>query len=179
MVMRVRIGRRGRRHPGIGDRLVVRQPLPAHLGTPDPGRRRIDPVRLRLEHGAVILFRRILADIAATHIARETVEVTLERRAEAATTTRAQDISVAGVQNLVERLAIVEALLLRRAEAMKGARVAETGEASLEPPRFAFPPAHLRVEAKIGARLPPLLATEPATEAAGAAGIWTQRVAFD
>src|SRR3954471_13422837 len=124
--MRVRMGGPGRRSGGLGDRLVLRQPLSAHLGASSLGLRRINPVRRRLEHRAVIFFRRILADIAATHIARETVEVALERRAEAAATPRAQDIGVTGVQNLVERLAIVEALLLRRPEAVNGDRVAET-----------------------------------------------------
>ena len=77
---------RGRRHTGIGDRFVLRKALPAHLGALYLGRRGVDPVRLRLEHRAVVFFRRILADIAATHVASEGIEVTVERRTEATTT---------------------------------------------------------------------------------------------
>src|SRR5262245_13819983 len=113
MVVRMPLGRRRRRDAGIGDRLILRQPLPAHLGAARRGRGRVDGVAAGREYRAVRRLGRALADIAAAHVVREAFEVALERRAEAATAAGAQDVGVARVQNLVERLAVVEALLLR------------------------------------------------------------------
>src|SRR5215467_5688509 len=83
------------------------------------------------------------------------------------------------MQQLVERLAVVEALLLRRAEARDGDTVAQAREPAREPPRLALYAIHLRVEANVVARLHHLLAAEPAAEAPGAAGIRPQRIALD
>src|SRR2546428_7912687 len=140
MVVRRRLSRSGRRHAGIGDRLIPRQPLPAHLGTARGGRRRIDGVAAGREYRAVKRLGRMPADIAAAHVAREAFEVALERRAEAATAAGAQDIGIARVQNLVERLAVVEALLLRGGETVDGDRIAIAAEPALEPPRLALHP---------------------------------------
>src|SRR5262245_5093618 len=155
-----------RRPTGIGDRFILRQPLPAHLGAARRGRRRVDVIAARLEHRAVTHLGRALADIAAAHVAREAFEVALERRAEAATTAGAQDVGIAGVQDLVERLAVVKALLLRCPETVDGDRIAGTAEPALEAPGLAFHPIHLRVEAKVVARLHHLLAAEPPAAAA-------------
>src|SRR6516162_2610136 len=111
------------------------------------------------------------AAVAAAHVAREAFEVALERRAEAAATAGAQDIGIARVQDLVERLAVVEALFLRGGETVDGDRIAGTAEPALEAPRLALHPIHLRVETKFVARLHHLLAAEPAAEAASAAGV--------
>src|SRR5262249_2012554 len=125
MVVRMRLGRSRRRHAGIGDRLILRQPLPAHLGAARRGWRRVDGVAAGFEYRAVKRLGRMLADIAAAHVAREAFEVALERRAEAAAA-GAQDIGIARVQDLVERLAIVEALLLRGGETVDRDRIAGT-----------------------------------------------------
>src|SRR5262249_51689763 len=79
----------------------------------------------------------------------------------------------------VERLAVVETLLVGGPEAMDGDRVAESGEATVETPGLTLHPVHLRVEAQVVARLHHLFAAEPAAESAGAAGVRTQRVALD
>ena len=171
MVVRMWLGCRRRRHAGIGDRLILRQPLPAHLGAARRGRRRVDLVAAGREYRAVKRLGRLLADIAAAHVAREAFEVALERRAEAATAAGAQDIGIARVQDLVERLAVVEALFLRGGETVDRDRIAGTAEPALEAPRLALHPIHLRVETKVVARLHHLLAAEPAAEAAGAAGV--------
>src|SRR5262249_17129622 len=160
----MRLGGSRRRHAGIGDRLIPRQPLPAHLGAARRGRRRVDGVAAGREYRAVERLGRMLADIAAAHIAREAFEVALERRAEAAAAAGTQDIGSPRVQALVERLAVGEALPLRRGETMDRDRIAGSAEPALEPPRFAFPPIHLRVETKVVARLHHLLAAEPAAE---------------
>ena len=131
------------------------------------GRRRVDGIRAGREHRAVIGLGRVLADIAAAQVMREALEVTLERRAETTTAAGAQDIGVARVQDLVERLAVVEALLLGLAEARNRDAVAQTREPAFEPPRLALHPVHLRVEADVMPRLHHLLAAEPAAEAAG------------
>src|SRR5260370_26809987 len=110
----MRLGCLRRGHDGIGARLILRQPLPAHLGAARRGRRRVDVVAAGREYRAVKRLGRLLADIAAAHVAREALEVALERRAEAAAAAAAgaQDIGIARVQDLVERLAVVEALFL-------------------------------------------------------------------
>src|SRR5262249_51211543 len=77
MVVRMRIWWSRRRDAGIGDRLILRQPLPAHLGAARRGRRRVDGVAAGLEHRAVKRLGRMLADIAAAHVAREAFEVAL------------------------------------------------------------------------------------------------------
>src|SRR3954468_13934351 len=51
------------------NRLVVRQALGSHLGTAFLTSCRIDAERARLEHRAVVLFRRLFGHVAATHIA--------------------------------------------------------------------------------------------------------------
>src|SRR5262249_20784197 len=170
---------RRRRHAGVGNRLVLWQSLRPQLSTARRGRGGVELVGAGLENRAVILLRSVPADIAAAHIARQTVEIAVERRAEAAAAAGAQYIGVAGVQHLVERLTVVEALLLRLAEAVDGDRVAVAGEPAVEPPRLALPPIDLRIEADVGACLHHLLAAEPAAEAPGAAGIRPQRVALD
>src|SRR5258707_13585731 len=104
---------RGRRHAGIGDRLILRQPLPTHLGAARRGRRWVDVVAAGREYRAVKRLGRLLADIATAHVAREALEVAVERRAEAATAAGAQDIGIAAVQDLLERRPDVEALCLR------------------------------------------------------------------
>src|SRR5262249_1491178 len=179
MVVRMRLGWSRRRHAGIGDRLILRQPLPAHLGAARRGCRRVDVVAAGFEYRAVKRLGRMLADIAAAHVAREAFEVALERRAEAAAAAGAQDIGIARVQDLVERLAIVEALLLRGGETVDRDRSAGPAEPPREAPRLALPPIHLRVEPRVVARLPHLLAAEPAAQAAGAARVRPQRVALD
>src|SRR5262245_15149596 len=83
------------------------------------------------------------------------------------------------VQDLVERLAVVEALLLRCGETMDRDRIAGSAEPALEAPWLALHPIHLRVEAKVVARLHDLLAAEPAAEAPGPARVRPQRVALD
>src|SRR5262245_62665614 len=108
MVVCMWLGGSRHRHAGIGDRLILRQPLPTHLGAARRGRRRVDVVAAGREYRAVKRLGRALADIAAAHVAREALEVALERRAEAATAARTQDIGIARVQDLVERLAVVE-----------------------------------------------------------------------
>src|SRR5215831_5147011 len=170
VVVRMRMGGSRRRHAGIGDRLILRQPLPAHLDAARRGRRGVDVVAAGREYRAVKRLGRTPADIAAAHVAREAFEVALERRAEAAATAGAQDIGIARVQHLVERLAVVEALLLRGGETMDRDRIAGSAKPAFEAPRLALHPIHLRVEAKVVARLHHLLAAEPAAEAAGAAG---------
>src|SRR5262249_60437065 len=100
----------------------------------------------------------------------------VERRAEATAAGGAQDIGIARVQHLVERLAVVEALLLRRAETVDRDRIAGSAEPALEAPRLALHPIHLRVETKVVARLHHLLAAEPAAEAPGAGRVRPQRV---
>src|SRR5262245_16832292 len=177
--MRMRLGGSRRRHARVGDRLILRQPLPAHLGAARRGRRRVDVVAAGFEYRAVKRLGRSLADIAAAHVAREAFEVALERRAEAATAAGAQDIGIAGVHDLVERLAIVEAPLPRGGETVDRDRIAGTAEPAFEAPRLALHPIHLRVETKVVARLYHLLAAEPAAEAAGAARVRPQRVALD
>src|SRR5262245_35118732 len=169
----MRMGSSRRRHAGVGDGLVLGQRLTAHLRAPRGGRRGVDHVGAGHEYRAVVFLRRLPADIAASHIAREMIEITLERRAEATAAARAQDVGVARVQHLVERLAVVEALLLGGPEAVDGDRIAEPGEAAIETPGLALHPVHLRVETQVMARLHHLLATEPAAESAGAAGIRT------
>ena len=171
VLIRVRVRWSRRRHASVGDRLVLRQALPAHLGAARRGRRRVDGIRAGREHRAVIGLGRVLADIAAAQVMREALEVTLERRAETTTAAGAQDIGVARVQDLVERLAVVEALFLRGGETVDRDRIAGTAEPALEAPRLALHPIHLRVETKVVARLHHLLAAEPAAEAAGAAGV--------
>src|SRR5262249_57805285 len=84
-----------------------------------------------------------------------------------------------GVQDWVGRVAVVEALFLRGGETVDRDRIAGTAEPALEAPRLALHAIHLRVETKVVARLHHLLATEPAAEAAGAAGVRPQRVALD
>src|SRR5262245_40699367 len=175
----MRLGWSRRRHAGIGDRLILRQPLPAHLGAARRGCRRVDVVAAGFEYRAVKRLGRMLADIAAAHVAREAFEVALERRAEAAAAAGAQDIGIARVQDLVERLAVVEALLLRGGETVDRDRIAGTAEPAFEAPRLALHPIHLRVETKVVARLHHLLAAEPAAEAPGAARVRPQRVALD
>src|SRR5262245_24580732 len=86
----------------------------------------------------------MLADIAAADVARDAFAVALERRADAAG--GAQDIGIARMQHLVERLAVVEALLLRRGETMDRDRIAGSAKPAFEPPRLALHPIHLRVE---------------------------------
>src|SRR3984893_8600394 len=169
--MRMRLGCRRRRHAGIGDRLILRQPLPPHLGAARRGRRRVDVVAAGREYHAVKRLGRMLADIAAADVAREALEVALERRAEAAAAAGAQDIGIARVQDLVERLAVVKALFLRGGETVDRDRIAGTAEPALEAPRLTLHPIHLRVEKKVVARLHHLLAAEPAAEAACAAGV--------
>src|SRR5262249_12147630 len=71
------------------------------------------------------------------------------------------------------------ALLLRCGETMDRDRIAGSAEPALEAPWLALHPIHLRVEAKVVARLHDLLAAEPAAEAAGAARVRPQRVALD
>src|SRR5262249_58553557 len=117
--------------------------------------------------------------IAAAHVAREAREVALERRAEAATAAGAQDIGIARVQDLIERLAVVKALFLLGGETVDRDRIARTAEPALEAPRLAFHSIHLRVETKIVAGLHHLLAAKPAAEAAGAAPVPPQRAALD
>src|SRR5262249_8787533 len=121
----------------------------------------------------------MLADIAAAHVWREALEVALERRAEAAAAAGAQDVGIARVQYLVERLAVVEALLLCCGETMDRDRIAGSAEPALEAPWLALHPIHLRVEAKVVARLHHLLAAEPAAEAPGPARVQPQGVALD
>src|SRR5215471_7136649 len=150
----MRLGGSRRRHAGIGDRLILRQSLPAHLGAARRGRRRVGVVAAEREYGAVKRLGRMLADIAAAHVAREAREVALERRAEAATAAGAQDIGIARVQDLIERLAVVKALFLLSGETVDRDRIAGTAEPALEAPRFALHPIHLRVETKIVAGLP-------------------------
>src|SRR5215510_15346408 len=166
MVVRMRLGGSRHRHARVGDRLILRQSLPAHLGAARRGRRRVDVVAAGREYRPVKRLGRLLADIAAAHVAREALEVALERRAEAATAAGAQDVGIARVQDLVERLAVVEALLLRRPETVDGDRIAGTTEPALEAPGLAFHPIHQRVEAKVVARLHHLLAAEPPAAAA-------------
>src|SRR5262249_60339034 len=86
------------RHAGIGDRLIPRQPLPAHLGAARRGRRRVNVVAAGREYRAVKRLGRMLADIAAAHVAREAFEVALERRAEAAADAGPPGLGVARVQ---------------------------------------------------------------------------------
>src|SRR6516162_5209814 len=169
VVVRMRLGGSRRRHAGIGDRLILRQSLPAHLGAARRGRRRVDVVAAEREYRAVNRLGRMLADIAAAHVAREAREVALERRAEAAAAAGAQDIGIARVQDLIERLAVVKALFLLGGETVDRDRIAGTAEPALEAPRLALHPIHLRVETKIVAGLHHLLAAKPAAEAAGAA----------
>src|SRR6516164_7500161 len=147
------LGGSGRRHAGIGDRLIPRQPFPAHLGAARGGRRRVDGVAAGREYRAIKRLGRMLADIAAAHVAREAFEVALERRTEAATAAGAQDVGIAGVQHLVERLAVVEALLLCCPETMDRHRIAGSAEPAFEAPRLALHPIHLGVETKVVARL--------------------------
>src|SRR5262249_3444372 len=128
----------------------------------------VDVVAAGREDRAVKRLGRMLADIAAAHVAREAFEVALERRTEAAAAAGTQDVGIAGVQHLVERLAVAEALLLRCGETMDRDRIAGSAKPALEAPRLALPPIHLRVEAQVVAPLPPLLAAEPAAEAPGA-----------
>src|SRR5262249_57228869 len=85
----------------------------------------------------------------------------------------------ARVEELVERVAVVEGLFLGGGEAVDGDRIAASAEPALEAPWLALHPIHLRVETKVVARLHPLLAPEPAVEAAGAARVRPQRVALD
>src|SRR5262249_34445855 len=179
MVVCMWLGGSRHRHAGIGDRLILRQPLPTHLGAARRGRRRVDVVAAGREYRAVKRLGRMLADIAAAHVAREAPEIALERRAEAAAAAGAQDIGIARVQDLVERLAVVEALFLRGGELVDRDGLAATAGPALEPPRLALPASHLRVETQVVARLPPLLAAEPAAEAARAARVRPQRVALD
>src|SRR5262249_13737158 len=133
------------------------RPYPPHLGAARGGRRRVNVVAAGREYRAVKRLGRMLADIAAAHVAREAFEVALERRAEAAAAAGTQDVGIARVQDLVERLAVVEALLLRRGETMDRDRIAGSAEPALEAPRLALHPIHLRVEAKVVARLHHLL----------------------
>src|SRR5262249_53549933 len=179
MVVRMRLGGSRRRHAGIGDRLILRQPLPAHLGAARRGRRRVDVVAGGRENRAVKRLWRMLAVITPPHLPRPALEVALERRAEAAAAAGAQDIGIARVQDLVERLAVVEALFLRGGETVDRDRIAGTAEPALEAPRLALHPIHLRVETKVVARLHHLLAAEPAAEAAGTARVRPQRAALD
>jgi hypothetical protein len=58
MLMCVAVGRR-HWHSGIGDRLVLRQPLRQHGGTPRLRRLCVDLVAAQLEHGAIQIFRRL------------------------------------------------------------------------------------------------------------------------
>ena len=53
VVVRMRLGGSRRRHAGIGDRLILRQSLPAHLGAARRGRRRVDVVAAEREYRAV------------------------------------------------------------------------------------------------------------------------------
>src|SRR5262249_51102381 len=179
IVVRMPLGRSRRRHASIGDRFIPRQPLPAHLGAARGGPRRVDGVAAGREYRAIKRLGRALADIAAAHVAREAFEVALERRAEAAAATGAQNIGIARVQDLVERLAVVEALLMRCGETVDRDRIAGSAEPALEAPRLALHPIHLRVEAKVVARLHDLLAAEPSAEAPGAARVRPQGVALD
>src|SRR5262249_40314960 len=169
--MRMRVGRSRRRHAGIGNRLILRQALPAHLGAARRGRRRVDPINAAYEDRAVIGLGRVLADIAAAHVAPEPLEVALERGTKSAAAAGAQAIRIARVQDLVQRLAVVEALLLRRAKTVDSDRIACGAEPAVEAPRLALHPIHLRVEANVVARLHHLLAAEPTAEAAGAARV--------
>src|SRR6516162_7434256 len=178
VVVRMRLGGSRRGQAGIGDRLIVRQSLPARLGAARRGRRRVDVVAAEREYRAVKRLGRMLADIAAAHVARETREVALERRAEAAAA-GAQDIGIARVQDLIERLAVVKALFLLGGETVDRDRIAGTAEPALEAPRLALHPIHLRVKTKVVAGLHHLLAAKPAAEAAGAARVRPQRVALD
>src|SRR2546430_14363986 len=98
MVVRMWLGCRRRRHAGIGDRLILRQPLPAHLGAARRGRRRVDLVAAGREYRAVKRLGRLPADIAAAHLAREAPEVALERRAETALAAGAPEIRPSPVQ---------------------------------------------------------------------------------
>src|SRR5262249_841795 len=166
VVVRMWLGRSRHRHARVGDRLILRQPLPAHLGAARRGRRRVDGVAAGFEYRAVTSLGRALADIAAAHVARETFPVALERRAEAAAAAGAQDMGIASVQDLVERLAVMEALFLRGGETVDRDRIAGTAEPAFEAPRLALHPIHLRVETKVVTRLHHLLAAEPAAEAA-------------
>src|SRR5262249_55311592 len=168
VVVRMRLGGSRRRHAGIGDRFILRQSLRTHLGAARRGRRRVDVIAAEREYRAVKRLGRVLADIAAAPVARETLEVTLERRAEAATAAGAQDIGIARVQDLIERLAVVKALFLLGGETVDRDRIAGTAEPALEAPRLALHPIHLRVETKIVAGLPPLFSAHPAPERAGA-----------
>src|SRR5262245_32692720 len=152
-------------------------PCRPHLDAARRGRRRVDGVAAGREYRAIKRLGRALADIAAAHVARETFEVALERRAEAAAAAGAQDIGIARVQNLVERLAVVEALFLSGGETVDRDRIAASAEPALEAPWLALHPIHLRVETKVVARLHHLLAPEPAADAAGAARVRPQRVA--
>src|SRR5262249_32317068 len=104
----------------------------------------------------------MLANIAAAHVAREAFGVALERRAEAAAAAGAQDVGIARVQHLVERLAVVEALLLCCPKTMDRDRIAGSAEPAFEAPRLALHPIHLRVEPEVVARPHHLLAAEPA-----------------
>src|SRR5262249_58429545 len=89
------------------------------------------------------------------------------------------DIGIARVQDLIERLAVVEALFLSGGETVDRDRIAASAEPALEAPWFALHPIHLRVETKVVPRLHHLLAPEPAAEAAGAARVPPQRGALD
>src|SRR5262249_9804160 len=91
----------------------------------------------------------------------------------------AQDIGIARVQDLVERLAVVEALFLRGGETVDRDRIAGTAEPALEAPRLALHAIHLRVETQVVARLHHLLAAEPAAEAARAPRVGPRRVPLD
>src|SRR5256886_4085694 len=70
-----------------------------------------------------------------------------------------RDLTVTGVQTC--------ALPICGGEPVDRDRIAGTAEPALEAPRLALHPIHLRVETKVVARLHPLLAAEPAAEAAG------------
>src|SRR6185437_4313260 len=99
----------------------------------------------------------------------EAFQVAIERRAAAAA--GAQDVGIARVQDLVERLAVVETLLLRRGETVDRDRIAGAAQPACETPRLALHAIHLRVETKLMARLHNLLAAQPAAEATRAARI--------
>ena len=59
-----------------------------------------------VEHRTINIFGRISADVAAANVKFQRIQVALERRTEAATAARSQDLGVTGLEHLVEGLAV-------------------------------------------------------------------------
>src|SRR5579885_3571241 len=93
--------------------LRQRQALRTHRRPPPLGGFAIQRPAAAEEDGTVIALGRLARDIALAHVVFERVERPVQRRPETAAAARAQDVGVAGMEDLVERLAAREIMLVR------------------------------------------------------------------